>query len=164
MATIQTSYTENIADAREGMIANQRSCEMASYEVEDTAGIGFGVAVHQGTSSDQISIGVDGSSSTPFAVTKYVGITVRDRTRVPGDDEYKKGAIAAVLIRGDIWVKVGAAVSIGDDVTVVASTGVLSSTTAADDQHLIPNARFLTAASANKLALLRLGTDQVGGA
>ena len=160
--TIQTSYSENIADAREGMLVNSRHCEVVSYEAE--ADVAFGVAVHQGTAADQIAKGVDGSASSPFAVTKYVGVTVRDRTRAPGDDEYKEGSNAAVLIRGDIWLKVPSAVAIGDDVTAVEATGVLSTVTAADGQFLIPNARWITAAAANGLAILRLGTDQVGGA
>lgn len=164
MGTVQTTYTENIGDGKAGMIASTSNCDTFSAEVETTAGIAFGVAVHQGAAADQIDVGVDGAAAAPFAVSKYLGITVRDRTRPAEDEEYKKGAIATVITKGDVWVKVGAAVAAGDDVTVKEATGVLSSAAAADGQFLLPNARFLTAAAANGLAKVRLDTPQVGKA
>lgn len=163
MATIQTSYAENIGDAREGFVANMKHCEVVTGEVETSAGIGFGLAVHQGTAADQIALGGE-AGADPFVAAKFLGVTVRDRTRTPGDDKYLKGSNATVLTKGDIWVKVEAAVSVGDDVSFKESTGQFSTAAGSATQATVPRARWLTAAAANGLALLRLDTSQIGGA
>lgn len=160
----QTSYSERIGDGREGMIAKTSPCEINTYVVADAAGIGFARAVKQGANEQECTIGVDGAGASPWHATKYLGVTVRDRTRVPDDGEYKKGAAAMILTKGVIWVKVPAAVAVGDDVSAADATGVLSSANGSANQAVIPNARWESAAKAGELAMLRLDTPQIGGA
>lgn len=160
---IQTSYSERIADAREGMIANMSTAEIVTGEVETSGGIGFGLAVYQGTAADQIELG-GVAGANPFLASKFLGVTVRDRTRAPDDDEYKQGANAAVLVRGDIWVKVEAAVTVGADVSFKETTGQFSTASGSATQAVVPRARWMTAAAAGGLAVLRLDTSQIGAA
>ncbi len=161
---VQTSYTENISNAREGMLATGTPCVIDAYEVQDEDGIAFGVAVHQGAAAEQVALGGEASATSPFHVTKFLGVTIRDRTRQPGDEEYKKGAQANILSQGDIWIRVGGAVTIGADVSFAEATGVLSSAAGSASQAIIPHARWLTAAASGGLAKLRLGTHTIGGA
>lgn len=162
MASVQTSYAETISTpTAAGAIATGMPVEIASYEVEDTT-VDFGVAVKSGTAIDQCKVGVEGNSSSPYHVEKYLGVTVINRALGDEQENYKKGNIASVAFRGDIWVKVESAVAAGGIVTVDETTGKLSDETAADEQFLIPNARWLTAAAANGLAKLRLDSPQKG--
>ena len=160
MATTQTTYTETLAVGRPGQVATASPCIVDSYEVEATAGTGikFGVAVQKGTNDDQCKVGADGDSSSPFKVTAFLGVTVQDHSRLGGKpvDSYDKGAIAAVLSQGDIWVPAEAAVSVGDDVTVKEATGALSSAAAADGQFSVPGRWMTAAAAAGDLAVVRL--------
>lgn len=149
MAFVQSTYSENIAIAVAGMLADAdhsvdtRVCETA-------AGIGFGVACGQGTANNGVRLGA-------AAATGFVGISVRDKTLVNSEgDEYQQYNNVGVMTRGDIWVTVGADVVAGNDVTFVASTGVLSTATASGSQFTIAGARWMTSATAGKLALLRL--------
>ena len=168
MAQIQTAIRNRISAYRAGMIPEGGVTKRRTYE---TSGSGMkpGVAVRQGANADQIQLGVTGASSNPRAVTSFLGIVVRDRTRresvtgVP-DGNYAMGVNVEVLYEGPIAVQVDAAVSVGDDVTVNNGTGVLSSKTVSSTQSLIPRARWITAAAANGIAIVELGTEQVGGA
>jgi len=150
MATVQSTYSENIAAAVAGMPADAdyhadtRVCETA-------AGIGFGLAVGQGTSAKEGKL--DAAADTDF-----VGVTIRDKTLVnDSEDLYEQYENMAVMTRGDIWVTTGASVSAGDDVTYVKSTGVLSSAAASGTQFAITGARWMTTAGSGALAILRLG-------
>lgn len=162
MPAVQTTYSETITEAPgPGVIASGMPSEVASYEVEST-NIDFGVAVKTGTKIGQIVVGVNGAGSAPFAVNDYLGITVENVALGDEVDKYGKGNIASVMFSGDVWVKVEAAVTAGDDVTIKEATGALSSATAADGQFLLPNARYLTTAAANGLAKVRLDSPQKG--
>ena len=161
MARTQTSYTENIRDAVAGMVGTSTVCVIDSYEATGTAGIKYGYGVKRTTTVGQIAAGADGASSAPFAVTDFLGVTVRDMGREGTDtaadtDEYAAGEVAGVLSQGDIWVPVEAQVTAGHDVSVDETTGQLSSQTAADDQFLVKGRWMTSQSSANGLALLRL--------
>lgn len=149
MAVVQSTYSENISRALPGMPAD------ADYSadtriVETEAGIGFGVAVSQGTNDNGALIGA-------AAAADFVGVSIRDKTVPDGTDSYADGANIGVMTRGDIWITTGGDVVAGDDVTFVATTGVLSSAATSGSQFAISGARWMTSASSGALALLRLG-------
>lgn len=158
MAVVQNTYLRVHAKAYNGMIADTATCDVDTFIADGAGGIGFGVGVKRGTNAGDCAVGVVGAGATPFHATDFLGVTVRDRTRAPDDDdEYADNSHVNVLYRGDIWVTVEDAVALGDAVTVKNSNGVFSATTAAATQAAVPNARWMTAAAANGLALLRLG-------
>lgn len=162
MATIQTSYDLNPPVGRAGMIADGVPATCRTYVNGGTADIAFGVAVQRdGNSATDAVVGVAGDGSSPFSATDYLGITVEDRTREDEEKAYKAGANMTVITKGDVWVKVGAAVTAGAPVAARDGTGVLI-TAAAASAARIPRAVFKTAAANGGLAIVSLGTDQVG--
>ena len=98
--------------------------------------------------------GFDIPVSVIGGVADFTGITLKDKTRSPLDDDtYKNGAIVSVLIRGDVAVTVGDDVEVGYPVTFDASTGELGS----DPENIrIPGARWQTRAAADDIAIVRL--------
>lgn len=151
MAFVQTSYSENMPIALPGMPAfevfkaDSRTCETA-------AGIAFGVAVGKGTADKGCVVGAASAAA-------FVGISIRDKAVLNDStaDKYNQYDDMAVMYEGDIWVTVGADVNDGDDVTFVASTGVLSSAATSGTQFAIAGARWMTTATSGNLARLRLG-------
>ncbi len=149
MATTQSTYSETTADAIAGNVADTSTHDARTYICETSAGIAFGVAVQQGADANKAKVGI--------ATGKFIGITIKDPTRAPDDsDKYDDGANMAVLYRGTIWVKAESAVTVGADVTAKTTTGALSSAAAATGQIAISGARWMTAASAGKLAQVQL--------
>ena len=175
MAIVQTSYNERTASARLGQVATTSTCDIATYTCDESAGIDFGVAVRPiGTSGTQVQLGVGGDDSTPYAVTSFLGVAVRDITReqqnhpagLSSVDKYVDGDIMTVLYRGDVWVTVesGQTVNAGQPVTVKEADGRFSARTAADAQHLVPGGSWQIGTTvAGGLALLRLNGEQYGG-
>lgn len=158
MPVVQSSYAKKHSEGYEGQVATTATCDVSTFVADGTAGIGFGLAVKRGTNAGDCALGAVAAAATPFHATDFLGVSVRDRTRDPVDaDKYKDNAHVDVLYRGDVYVKVESAVALGDDVTVDTSTGKFSSAAAAADQAVIPNARWMTAAGAGALAILRLG-------
>lgn len=146
MAFVQSTYSENIAVALPGMAADA-DISADTRIVETAAGIGFGVAVSQGTSDKECLIG--GASAAVF-----VGVTLRSIT---GDaDSYDQYDNASVITRGDVWVTVAGDVTAGGDVTFKDTTGALSSAAAGANDFAIAGARWMTSASSGDLAKLRL--------
>ena len=167
MADVQGSYDAKIGIGYDGQVASSSPCTIDSYQVTPTAGIPFGRAVRQGTDNDQIIAGVDGpTSGTETDVTDYLGLTVLDHSLLAGGADatkrgrYLLGDIAAVMSRGEMLVKVEAAVTVGAIVSVNPTTGQLSakagSTTNGSEQYVIPGARWMTAAATDALAIVRL--------
>lgn len=112
---VQTIYRPQIAPGIVGMIADETDSEVGTRLCETTAGIGFGLAVSQGTRDKGAVLG--GSA--------FLGVTVRDVTLdgVPIDplvgvhsaaDMYPLSANMGVCSRGHIWVKPMATVKAGD--------------------------------------------------
>lgn len=147
---IQTAYSETQAIGARGLVANMTTYTADSLVCESAA-IGFGVVVGQGTDPRG---GVLGAA----AATGFRGISVRDTTLMHNTpDQYEDGDVMAVMTRGDIWVAVGAAVTAGQDVSFVATTGVLSSAGASGSQFVIAGARWMTTqATIGGLAIVRL--------
>lgn len=151
MPAIQTTYTENIAKAVPGHVADMRAAVMASRDVEPSGGIGFGVAVFQGTAAKQITTKASGATETASA---FVGITVRDRSVTTGD-AYSQRESARVMQQGAIWVTAAVQVAAGDPVCVT-SAGAFSNV-AGTNGVTIAGARFDTSTTgAGQLAVVVL--------
>ena len=154
MAVVQSAYAEDHAKAVAGMIANTTTCDVDSMRIEGTSttAIDFGVAVQQGTAYDQAEAGI--------ATATFRGVTVLDKTLNPGqNDTYVVGDIASILYRGDIWVEVEAAVTVGANVTADTTTGQLSTAAVSNSQILIAGATWVTAAAADGLAIVRFSGE-----
>lgn len=141
---IQTTYNARLSEGYAGEIADLGVSDVISREVE-TAAIGFGLPVIQGTADHQCKVGSAGV---------FLGITVRDVTLSDDDnDQYQVADTAAVMTRGVIWVTAGEAVVAGDAVYRTAA-GVLNKTSSSNT--LIANARWETSAASGALAKIRL--------
>ena len=175
MAILQTTYPDDIPIAVKGQVATTTTTDIASYIVGDSAGIGVGLGIFQGSTAQAASLGA--------RVNKFIGLSVRERSLRPNDADsggdlvYPEGQHVAALQRGEMWVAVGAAVTVGGDVTIQGRTGVLSSAAAATrtanydpdmadsnsnnpGQILIAGARWMTAqAVVGGLARVRLSGE-----
>lgn len=146
--TIQSSYTERMDPARAGMTKGADFNAVTGI-VETAAGVGFGLAVSQGTGDQGVVIG--------GTRVGFLGITIRDVTLESDQsdtiDQYQN---AGVLDRGQIWVAPSHSVVANDAVYFVAATGVLTNQSGGN-QGPINGARFVTtAAGTGDLALVEL--------
>lgn len=149
-AVVQASYAERMPVAYAGMIANMTNYDSDTRTCETAAGIGFGLAVGQGTDDKGVILGVS-------AAAEFVGITIRDVTLVHDTaDKYAQYDNVNVLTEGDIWVTTGGVVNAGDNVTVAAATGVLSTAATSGSQFDVAGARWMTSAGNGELAVVRL--------
>lgn len=148
--SLQTSYPDNIRAALPGQKANTEPATIISRTVEDVAGIGFGVAVAQGS-------GDKGVSAFGSGDTAVLGVTVRQRSLdantpnvVP---QYES---AAVMTKGVIWVTCTTGCTAGDSVFVHPTTGAFQDSNANSAVQIV-GARWDTSAEAAAIAQLRLG-------
>jgi hypothetical protein len=148
--SVQTTYLDNIPVAVAGQIANMVPATLISRNVEDAAGIGFGLAVAQGT--EDYGCKAFGSGDTAI-----LGITVRDRSLDANTpDEYADGDTARIMTKGCIWVTASVAVDAGDPVYVIPATGAFAKTNASSAVQ-IAGARWDTSTTGAGLAIVRLG-------
>src|SRR5262252_2084586 len=155
-APLQSTYPRYQPVAQNGMLADEVNWDGDSRIVETAAGIGFGLAVSQGTNDDGCVIG----GSAPVGVTRADPTLARadlSPATSPGIDVYRQGDNAGVLTKGDIWVLAYASVSPATATVVFeAATGKfgIAGTT-------YPNARWMTTAAGSAgtpvLAVLRVG-------
>lgn len=151
MPTVQSSYPDNIRTAVAGMRANMEPATLISRNVETSAGIGFGLAVMQGTEDMGCVIG-DGSA--------VLGVTVRERSVDPNDpDEFAENDSARIMTSGCVYVTTGGVVNAGDPVHALTAGEF-----AASGGTYIENARWDTSAGDGELAILRLGALNLGSA
>lgn len=144
MPDIQNGYPTSIDAAREGMVANAIDADTVSGSCE-VANVGFGIAMIHGDNPDGFKLGAAGY---------FKGVTIRDRSLPPENgDKFQIGSGVALIQKGTIWVKTGAACVAGNPVYRTAA-GVLTPTAAGNT--LIDRAFFETAADANALARVRL--------
>jgi hypothetical protein len=135
MAELQTTYTETIAPAFAGMIANGETSNRITRTVETAGGIGFGKAVYRGT-------GDHGVTSTVGTLATFMGWTVATSALgyVAGQDadEYQQYDNATILTSGAIYIAVTGAVTDGAAITVGTGGGVADGygSTAADATHI----------------------------
>ncbi len=114
-------------------------------------GIGFGLAVQQGTDGDKAA--AFGGSGT------FVGITRSNPTQnvQTFTDKYSDGDNMPVFTVGDIWVIAEAAVTANEAVYYNPTTGVLGHS----GGTLISGAKWLTATTgASQIAAVRLGAAE----
>lgn len=144
-APVQTTYPAVMPVGLPGMPASMVNWDGDTRIVETAAGIGFGLAVSKGATDRGIVIG---------GASKFAGITYRDITLFgPTVDVYPQYTNAGIMVRGDIWVAVGAAVVAGTAANFVAATGVITSGAGT----AIPNSIWMTSqATVGGLAILRL--------
>lgn len=151
---VQTDYPDTQPAAIAGAQATMIPATIISRTVE-VAPIGFGKAVAQGT---------DDKGCIAFAGSNFIGITVLDRSaggmsvadgqvtaRTP--DTFGVGESARIMTKGDVWVEVPGAVSVGP--VYLTSAGVFTSSSGGNT--LIAGARFDTSTTGAGLAVVRLG-------
>lgn len=147
MAELQTSYTDQIAPAVAGMVANGETSNRVSRSNEDATAIAFGKAVFRGT-------GENGCTATPTA-GQLLGISIANSglALLPGQtaDAYPQYEAVNILALGAIWVTAGATVAKGDQ-AYVTSGGVI--TNVSTSNTILPGWFFDHAASS--AALVRL--------
>lgn len=153
MPAVQTTYGEFMAEAYHGMIADTGPSVIISRSVEDSAGIGFGVPVTQGTEDNECA-------SISDSTDEILGITVRTADQ---ESETISQHDAAMLLRqGVMWVEVTDAggVEPGDEVWVLVSDGTFSNADAGTDGSIkINDARWETTAANGALARIRFDLD-----
>ena len=119
MPVNQSTYVENPADAVVGLVATGATFDASAYIVDDTDGIAFGLAVQIGGSYERCKLGT--------GPNKHLGLTIKDVSLgMENDDKYPEDYAATVCYRGDVWVKVEGAVTVGGAVYAENTDGVLS--------------------------------------
>ena len=135
MAELQTTYSDTIAPAYAGMIANGETSNRISRTVEDSAGIAFGKAVYRGS-------GDHGVTATVGTLATFMGWTVATSALgyVAGQDadEYQQYDTATLITSGAIYITVTGTVADGAAITVGTGAGVADGygSTAADATHI----------------------------
>jgi hypothetical protein len=135
MAELQTSYSNTIAKAYAGMVANGETSNRISRTCEDAAGIAFGQPVYRGT-------GDHGATATVGTLATFLGFTIAHSAGalVAGDtaDTYQQYRNMGILTSGAIYVNVKGTVNDGDAITVGKAGGAadLIGATAADATHI----------------------------
>lgn len=156
---VQSTYSENIAAAKAGMIANTEGAVIISRTVADVAGIGFGKVVQEaatdGSKPNMCTADLDTADMDAYT---FIGITVMDRSVRPETPNlFAQNESARIMRKGVVWVTVAGAVKAGQDVTVTLASGVLGTAAVATGIVAIPNARWESSTSGAGLAKLRLG-------
>lgn len=133
MAILQNTYSEVVAKAYAGMIANGETSNRISRTCETAAGITFGQPVWRGA-------GDHGAVSTVGTLATFLGWTVATQTLAPSTDadEYQQYDNMTILTSGAIYVAVKGAVTDGAPLTVGTGGGAsdLVGATAADATHI----------------------------
>lgn len=135
MAEVQTSYTDTIAAAYAGMIANGETSNRISRTCEDAGGIGFGQPVYRGTDDH-------GCTATVGTLATFLGFSIAHEALglLPGQtaDEYAQYENVGILTGGAIYVAVKGAVADGAAITIGTGAGAadLIGSTAADATHI----------------------------
>jgi hypothetical protein len=149
---IQTTYTQTIAPAYEGMIADSREQNILSMQLETAAGIGFGKVAVQGTADKQVRVSAAGRAFRGVTVSSHFGGFSAGLQGTK--DTYDQYETIPVMDRGSIWVLASVAVAVGDPVYYVPATGVL--TNVATGNTLIPNAKWESSTTGAGLAIIDL--------
>lgn len=154
MPAVQTTYGTTMRQAFAGLKGDMTPETIVSRVIETSGGIGFGLAVKQGTGDRQVRF----AGSLPF-----VGVTLVDQTAgatalTPpvNADQYQQGDIAAVMMQGTVWVLADQAVVAGVAATYTQATGRIGQRAVAGDVVAIPNSVIETSGADGALVLLRL--------
>ena len=143
-AVVQAAYGDRLEPAVAGMIANMTTDNRSTRNCESAA-IGFGLAVGQGTEDRGCVLG--GTLAT------FVGVSIRDITLIHETaDQYEEGDNVGVFTQGEIWVQTTVATSPTDVVHYDATTGEFA---ISGGSGPIVGARWMVSRAAG-LGLLRL--------
>jgi hypothetical protein len=135
MAELQTTYSNTIAKAYAGMVANGETSNRITRTIEDAAGVAFGVPVYRGT-------GDHGCTATVGTLATFLGWTIATSAQglVAGQtaDTYPQYDNVPIMPSGAIYINVKGAVTDGAAITVGAGANVadLYGATAADATHI----------------------------
>lgn len=135
MAELQTAYTDTIAKAYAGMVANGETSNRISRTLESAAGIAFGQPAYRGA-------GDHGCTVTTGTLATFLGWTIATAGQglVPGAtaDTYVQYDNVPIMTLGAIYVNVKGAVADGAAITVGTGGGAadLIGATAADATHI----------------------------
>ena len=165
MPAVQTDYSRTIRKAVHGQVADGFPHGIDTRSNTDSEKIQFGVPVSEGTGDWACKPFVGNGTA---ADNDYVGVAIKNIVQQAETDEYNQYTNVDVLVFGDVWLKVGAAVAPGDDVTFAnGSTPTAAKpngwgsraveTAAATKNTQVPNARWMTTAAADGLAIARFG-------
>jgi len=154
----QTTYALEQSPFYEGQIADSRDAQIDGYRNDAAVEIPYGRAVIKSSNTDDLGIDVPGVD------TVLLGVLVRGQNleKTAADIGLPLLAIGNVMSRGRCVVKVENAVTPNDPVRVridSGGNGVGSFSTGAavnDSLVLVPQARFMTRAGINGLAVLDL--------
>lgn len=150
MPAIQTTFTQTIAPAYEGMLADSRDQTILSLQLESAAGVGFGKVVVKGTADRQVRVSEAARAFRGITVaTHFAGFAAGTQGTKDTYDQYET---LPVLVEGPIWVMASVAVAVGDLVYFVPATGVLTNVATANT--LIPGAMWETSTSGSGLAVI----------
>lgn len=144
------AYDARIGQAFPGMIANSRPADGVSGMCEDAGGVGFGIALFQGTKDNTFT-------KTPSA--KFRGITVSDptlvKTAVSGViDTFRQGENLTAKRGGVVWVINGAAVVVKGDPVYVTPAGAYTNVSAGNTR--LGNCLFDSSAAAAALVKIEI--------
>jgi hypothetical protein len=156
MPAVQSTYATTMRVAFAGLKGDTAPEVILTRQVETAAGIGFGLAVAQGTGDRQVRLGAG-------TVSTFVGVTLVDQTAgstaitpPTNVDQYQAGDLAAVMQAGSVWVLADGAVTAGTAATYTQATGRIGQKTVTTGIVALPNGYFETSAADGALALLRI--------
>lgn len=148
MSPIQTSYNERHRVALPGMVGGSDYGSKTGI-VETAAGIGFGLAVSQGTNDKGVILG--------GSLAAFVGASIRDvasrNLMTDTVDKYANTKNMGYLNRGQIWVVPTTPVTPTSEVHFSATTGEFA---ASGGLGPVPGAKWVTSSAAGEPALLEL--------
>lgn len=126
MAVVQSTWNAAPAIGFPGMVANGETGNRFSRNVEDAAGIGFGVAVFQGATDR-------GCTKTVGSAATFLGITIVDHGEVvlpggPAADMVEQNRAIGIMSAGAIYVTTTTATTPRAPVYLVAATGLFTAT------------------------------------
>jgi hypothetical protein len=151
MPAVQTNYNQTMRPALAGMKTDMSPETIVSRQVEGAAGLAFGAVAVKGTGDRQVKAS---AAAAAFAGIALIDPVLSPLTPPTNPDQYNAGEMAALMLKGTVWVVAGEAVAAGDPVYFVPASGALMKTATGNTQ--IANARWDTSAASGALAVLRL--------
>jgi hypothetical protein len=159
MGTTQTTYATNIAPPEAGVIAGSDFAVETGICETAAPGIGFGLAVSQGSLSNQGVI-LGGT------LAGFRGVSVRDVT-LKGDsvslDHYVPPNNVAILKHGPIWAQPNTAVAANDPVWFNSVTGQLGNATGTNMLGPVKGARWVTSCGVAGSAIAQFADYNLAG-
>jgi hypothetical protein len=148
----QTTFTDRLAAAFPGMVANTRPSDIVSKLCADAGGFTFGLPVFQGAAANQVT--------ATFTLNKFLGVVLKDITKVRGAadaafvDKIKQYGSCAVVREGVVWVTTALAVAVDDPAYITPAGGYTNVSNGGANEG--PIGRWDSATSGAALARLEL--------